>query len=146
MKASFIIIGTELTRGIIQDSHGSLLSKELTHMGVHVSEIVIVPDDGSIEKILEALMRSIVPCSVQLLIENAIKHNAVDAASPLVIRITATAESVTVANDLRPKLPASASSTHVGLNYIRQQYLDLMNKPITIVRTDTEYRITLPLL
>ena len=58
MKASFIIIGTELTRGIIQDSHGSLLSKELTHMGVHVSEIVIVPDDGSIEKILEALMRS----------------------------------------------------------------------------------------
>ena len=58
MKASFIIIGTELTRGIIQDSHGSLLSRELSHLGIHVSEIVIVPDDGSIEKILEALMRN----------------------------------------------------------------------------------------
>ena len=58
MKASFIIIGTELTRGIIQDSHGSLLSRELSHLGIHVSEIVIVPDDGSIEKILEAIMRS----------------------------------------------------------------------------------------
>ncbi len=58
MNASFIIIGTELTRGIIQDSHGSLMSKELTHLGIHVSEIVIVPDDGSIEKILEAVMRS----------------------------------------------------------------------------------------
>ena len=50
MKASFIIIGTELTRGIIQDSHGSLLSRELTHLGIYVAEIVEVPDDGSIEK------------------------------------------------------------------------------------------------
>ena len=58
MKASFIIIGTELTRGIIQDSHGSLLSRELTHLGIYVAEIVEVPDDGSIEKVLEALMRN----------------------------------------------------------------------------------------
>ena len=58
MKASFIIIGTELTRGIIQDSHGSLLSRELTHLGIYVSEIVEVPDDGSIGKVLGALMRN----------------------------------------------------------------------------------------
>ena len=58
MKASFIIIGTELTRGIIQDSHGSLLSRELTRLGIYVSEIVEVPDDGSIEKVIEALMRN----------------------------------------------------------------------------------------
>ena len=58
MKASFIIIGTELTRGIIQDSHGSLLSRELTHLGIYVAEIVEVPDDGSIEKVLAALMRN----------------------------------------------------------------------------------------
>ena len=37
-------------------------------------------------------------------------------------------------------------STHVGLNYIRQQYLDLADKPVAIVRTEAEYRITLPLL
>ena len=58
MRASFIIIGTELTRGIIQDSHTSLLSRELTHLGIHVSESVVLPDDGSIEKVLEALMRN----------------------------------------------------------------------------------------
>lgn len=58
MTASVIIIGTELTHGIIQDSHGSLLSRELSHLGIHVSELVIVPDDGSIEKVLEALMRN----------------------------------------------------------------------------------------
>ena len=87
-----------------------------------------------------------IPCSIQLLIENAIKHNAVDTSSPLEIRIAVTADSVTVTNNLRPKLSAPASSTHVGLNYIRQQYLDLANRPIGICRTETEYRVTLPLL
>ena len=58
MKASIIVIGTELTRGIIEDKHGSLISRELTHLGVHVSEIVALPDDGSIESVLGALMRS----------------------------------------------------------------------------------------
>ena len=58
MKASIIVIGTELTRGIIQDKHGSLISRELTTLGVHVAEIVALPDDGTIEPVLEALMRS----------------------------------------------------------------------------------------
>jgi len=94
----------------------------------------------------QALMRSVVPCSIQLLIENAIKHNVVDVSSPLEIRITVSADSVTVTNNLRPKLSASASSTHVGLNYIRQQYVDLADRSIAICRTETEYRVTLPLL
>ena len=52
------MIGTEITRGIIQDSHGVLLSRELTHLGVHVAEIVSLPDDGTIGPVLSALMRS----------------------------------------------------------------------------------------
>ncbi len=58
MKASIIVIGTELTRGIIQDKHGALISRELTRLGVHVSEIVAVPDDGSVSSVLSALIRS----------------------------------------------------------------------------------------
>ena len=58
MKASIIVIGTELTRGIIEDKHGALISRELTHLGVHVLEIVALPDDGTIQAVLGALMRS----------------------------------------------------------------------------------------
>ena len=58
MRASLIIIGTELTRGIIQDKHGPLVSKELTKIGVHVSQIVAIPDDGTIQSIMSALMKS----------------------------------------------------------------------------------------
>lgn len=40
----------------------------------------------------EVMNRHVLPCSVQLLIENAIKHNSVGADRPLVIRIVAEAE------------------------------------------------------
>lgn len=52
----------------------------------------------------EAMNRHVVPCSVQLLIENAIKHNTVGADRPLVIRIAAAGEAVTVSNNLRMKV------------------------------------------
>lgn len=93
----------------------------------------------------EARKRNVVPCSMQLLVENAIKHNVVDAAEPLTIRIEATADCVSVSNNLRPRLSA-APSTHVGLEYIRRQYLDLADIPIEIRRTAESYCVTLPLL
>lgn len=51
---SLFVIGTELTCGIIQDKHVSLLSSELTHLGYSVKRAVIVPDDGTIESGLES--------------------------------------------------------------------------------------------
>ncbi len=56
-KAALIVIGTELTRGIIADKHGRLVSKEMTGIGVHMSEIVAIPDDGSITAVLKALKK-----------------------------------------------------------------------------------------
>ena len=124
------------------------LKEELAFVGMYIDLLQVRFADGfrvSTRIDPAALTRRVVPCSIQLLIENAIKHNVVDAAAPLEIRIESAADAVTVTNDLRPKL-SEPPSTRVGLNYIRQQYLDLMGKPIGIVRTETEYRITLPLL
>lgn len=56
--ACLIVIGSELTRGIIQDRHGQLVSRELTHIGVHVNEIVALPDDGSVSHVLSALKKN----------------------------------------------------------------------------------------
>lgn len=124
------------------------LKDEMEFVGLYVDLLQVRFAEGfrvESDIVPEALMRYVVPCSVQLLIENAIKHNVVDARDPLVIRITATAEEVTVANNLRPKL-STAPSTHVGQNYIRQQYLDLAGVPIGIRRSETDYCVTLPLL
>lgn len=50
---SLYVIGTELTRGIISDTHIPFLSDELTKLGFSVKRAQIVPDDGSIGKDLE---------------------------------------------------------------------------------------------
>ncbi len=55
--ASIIIIGTELTEGIIQDSHAKFLSEHLVKLKYHVNEIVTIADDDSIGLILEKLIR-----------------------------------------------------------------------------------------
>lgn len=56
-SAALIIIGSELTRGIIQDRHGQLVSRAVSSMGIHMTQIVAIPDDGSIESILSAIVR-----------------------------------------------------------------------------------------
>ncbi len=93
----------------------------------------------------ELMSRSVVPCSVQLLIENATKHNAVRADNPLRISICAAGDSVTVSNNRVPRLTKPAS-TGLGLQYIRQQYQDLSGKRISILDGDTTYTVILPLL
>ena len=57
-KASLIVIGSELTRGIIQDKHTILVSHELSKMGIHFSESVVIPDDGTIREVIGALLRN----------------------------------------------------------------------------------------
>lgn len=92
-----------------------------------------------------ALNRHVVPCSLQLLIENATKHNVVSPEQPLCVRIRAAGDRLTVTNDLQPRTNAPAS-TGLGLSNIRQQYLDLSGLPIAVERSETTFCVTIPLL
>lgn len=56
-EASLIVIGTELTRGIIQDKHTQLVSRELTRLGIHMRSSVVLPDDGSVDAVLSSLVQ-----------------------------------------------------------------------------------------
>jgi sensor histidine kinase YesM len=94
----------------------------------------------------ESLMsRMVLPCSIQLLIENATKHNAVNADKPLIIKVESKGESICVSNSIIPKMTKSPS-TGLGQKYIRQMYLDLTGKEIEIVETEDDYSVTLPLI
>jgi len=117
------------------------VEKYLDLLKVRFQEGLIV--DSEIEP--TAFQKSVVPCSLQLLIENATKHNAIVAENPLHIMISADAESIRISNNLCPKVNAP-ESTGLGLKYIRQQYQDLSGKDITIIKTDTDYTVVLPLI
>ena len=89
--------------------------------------------------------RFVLPCSLQLLIENVTKHNAVGSDTLLTIRVESDGEHVRVSNNKVPKVTRT-QSTGLGHKYIRQQYLDISGKEIRIENTDKEYTVTLPLL
>lgn len=93
----------------------------------------------------EALSRHVIPCCLQLLIENATKHNVVSPERPLTIRIEVIDETLIVSNNLQPRLSTHAS-TGMGLKNIRRQYEDLAGRTIQIEPTKTEYIVKLPLL
>ena len=93
----------------------------------------------------EDMARFVIPCSVQLLIENATKHDAVSPERPLNVSITSDGDSITVTNNLIPRVTRSQSSG-LGLNYIRKQYMERSGKGIEIEKTEGAYTVKLPLL
>ena len=92
-----------------------------------------------------ALSRYIIKYSVQMLVENAQKHNVISPDKPLHLRIASDGKTFTVSNNRNPKL-SPPDSTGVGLKYIRQNYLDRCGKDIRIEETDDRYLVELPFL
>ncbi len=93
----------------------------------------------------EDLKKKVPPCAVQMLVENAFKHNAVSETRPLKIRLRSVPGGLEVRNDLIPRTSKSPS-TGVGLKYIRQQYADLNGGEVSVGQTETEYVVRLPLM
>lgn len=87
----------------------------------------------------------VVPCALQLLVENATKHNIVSCDMPLHISISSHEEYIVVRNNLQKRVHGQPS-THLGLENIRQQYLDITGKDICVEKTETEFIVKLPIV
>lgn len=87
----------------------------------------------------------VVPGTVQLLVENAIKHNAGDEDAPLLITIRATATRLTVAHPRRPKRTA-IDSLGTGLTNLRERYRLLTQQEIVVTNTAATFAVAVPLL
>lgn len=91
-----------------------------------------------------ALDQMVAPLSVQLLIENALKHNVVTRESPLTISIEAQDEYLWVKNEIKAKLNFE-SGTKVGLNNILERYKLLSDIPVHILKESGWFEVGLPL-
>ena len=87
----------------------------------------------------------VVPLSLQLLLENAVKHNMVTSSKPLHIKIYETAGNLVVENNLQPKQIVKKSSG-VGLNNIMQRYDLLTNKKVLINKETSRFAVSIPML
>ena len=87
----------------------------------------------------------ILSLSLQLLIENAVKHNEISRRNPLTISIRANGNELYVTNRIQPKL-SSSSSTCIGLANLSKRYRLLFGKDITIEESNNDFKVTLPLI
>lgn len=93
----------------------------------------------------KTLQTLIPPFTLQLLVENCLKHNIVSRSKPLSIRIYEEAGKIVVENPIQRKIGEN-SSLGVGLSNIEQRYKHLLEQPIEISDDRSSFKIKLPLI
>ncbi|MBD2755592.1 sensor histidine kinase [Spirosoma validum] len=88
---------------------------------------------------------SIAPLTLQLLVENVVKHNRMSARDPLQVYIYLEDECLVVQNNLHPR-PQVEGSTGVGLQNIITRYALLTDQPVWVGESDGNFIVKVPLL
>jgi sensor histidine kinase YesM len=107
-----------------------------------------IRDDGKIQlqiNVDENDNSKILPVSLQILIENAIKHNKATRESPLIISIFIENKYIVVKNNLQ-KMAVLLNSTQIGLRNLSQRVILVTGKALIIEETSTEFTVKIPLL
>jgi two-component system, LytTR family, sensor kinase len=93
----------------------------------------------------EKMKHNIVPLSLQLLMENAIKHNVVSMSKPLRIDVYSVNGSLVVRNNLQKKNQLS-ESTGIGLDNIRNRYRLLGDRQVMVTENENSFTVSIPLI
>ena len=83
------------------------------------------------------------PLTLQLLVENALKHNRASEKEPLYIRISSENGTLVVSNNLQ--LKKTTFSTGTGLANLNERYKLLFGKEVTVEKAEDEFRVLLPM-
>jgi two-component system, LytTR family, sensor kinase len=124
------------------------LSTELNFIAHYISLLKIrfsTAIDFQINLNEEVKEKEIVPVTLQILIENAVKHNIVSMAAPLKILITSNAEYLIVENTINKKVQVEASNRQ-GLDNLKGFYQYLSTMPIEISETKNLFTVKIPLI
>lgn len=131
-----------------ENEHLVRLQEELHFIDQYTDLLKVrFPYGFTIEKSVDeaAKKRLVVQCSIQVLIENAFKHNIVRAEQPLNITISTEDKYIVVRNNYQPK-SSSSDSTKVGLKNISKQYIAAIGEDIVITKSDDYFEVKLPLI
>jgi len=99
--------------------------------------------DPEIKNITED--NKIIPLSIQILVENAIKHNVTSTEEPLVIEIYKENEFLVIKNNLQKRTTVSHSG-NIGLNNIKARYEYLSDKEFEVGEGDGYFMVRIPVL
>jgi LytS/YehU family sensor histidine kinase len=88
----------------------------------------------------------IIPFSLQILVENVVKHNVITSAQPMEIKIDITDKFIKVSNPIRAQIQsADKGSSHFGISYIKSLYSS-HNQNINIENNNGIFAVIIPLI
>ncbi len=87
----------------------------------------------------------ILPVSLQILIENAIKHNIATRENPLTISVYIEDQHIVVKNNLQ-KMPSLAASTGIGLKNLAERIQLITGKAMIVEETGSSFIVKIPLI
>jgi hypothetical protein len=86
------------------------------------------------------------PLAIQMLLENAIKHNEISNDYPLLVSIKTEQGYLVISNVIRLKGSVKQNSTNLGLGNIKSRYEALSDFPVEIINDGTLFEVKLPLI
>lgn len=93
----------------------------------------------------DATDKYVIPMALQMLLENAIKHNSISVNRPLKVEIMEEEGYVVVKNNLQPK-KSEIVSNKIGLENIKSRYKYLSDKDVLIENINGEFVVKIPVL
>jgi sensor histidine kinase YesM len=102
-------------------------------------------DKLSITISLNGTKSMVAPLALQMLVENAVKHNEVSEENPLHIKLYAEDGYIVIENNMQPK-PVMEESPGLGLENIKKRYRFLSDTPVEVKQTETIFLVKLPIL
>ena len=141
---------SKIYRYVLEQKNKDLVTvdEELAFAKTYMSLLKMRFEDSIIFDIPEKASNpesKVVPLSLQLLLENAVKHNIVTSGKPLHIKIFEANGNLVVENNLQPKQIVKKGSG-VGLSNIMQRYHLLTDKKVNINQQAGSFAVALPML
>jgi len=141
---------SKVYRYVLEQKNKDLISvdEELKFAKTYVRLLKMRFEDSIVFEIPEQSSNpeaKIIPLSLQLLLENAVKHNIVTSEKPLHIKVFEKDGMLQVSNNLQEKQVVKKSSG-VGLTNIQQRYGILTDRRVQITKTTSDFSVALPML
>ncbi|BDU26181.1 hypothetical protein FLGSB24_29250 [Flavobacterium sp. GSB-24] len=148
-SADFILKLSDFYRFTLESRKLDLipLKEELQILDSYVFLLKARFEDGFvlINEVDQKQYESVVPpFTVQLLIENCIKHNVVSLEKPLRIKLYSEDDFLVIENPIQ--LKRGVLSTGVGLDNINNRLMHLVHKEIQIDKTETIFKVKIPMI
>ena len=129
----------------VQDTEAIEIDREVNFINDYIDLQSIRFGDNIIADINLNSNKMIIPMALQILVENAIKHNAISDDNKLEISISNNDKYLIISNNLNPK-NVEEISHEIGLSNIKARYKYLSDINVEITKNNSNFEVKLPLL